>query len=660
MLWTRVLVLTALMFLISISSAILPTFASDEFFAPYVSYPTGNRPLSVTTGDFNGDGKVDLATANNLVHTVSILIGIGDGSFQTNIDYPTGSYPNCISAGDFNGDSKVDLATGNANGTVSILLGKGDGTFEANVDYPIGGSPLSITTSDFNGDGSIDIATANWWGNNVSILIGDGNGAFQHKVDYFTGWTRSITTGDFNGDGKADLAVASYPSAVSILIGNGDGTFLEKVDYLTGGYVTYTSIVAEDFDKDGKTDLAVLLGGSYHDSYPAIFIGKGDGTFQIKGYYYSAEWSKFLTFGDFNGDGVIDLATVNDSTERNDPGSVSILIGYGDGSFQSSITYPTGPYPGGRGPSFIGTGDFNGDGMADLVTIGYSSVSVLINIHNRPPVAFAGPDQIVECAGPSGASITLDGSASSDSDGDPLIYTWTWAGGSVEGINPTITLPLGITVITLTVSDGQATATDTVNITIRDSTPPITSATGGSDNWYNANVIATFSATDSCSGVKEIHYTVNGAETVIPGDSSSLTLTADGIYNIAYYSIDNAGNAESPKSMTVKIDKTPPVLNLSSTPNILWSPNREMVDVAIDGGASDNGSGIASVVFSVTDEYGKVQPTISGFNTSIALEAWREGNDKDGRHYIITATATDAAGNKSTASIEVLVPHDQR
>lgn len=279
---------------------------------------------------------------------------------------------------------------------------------------------------------------------------------------------------------------------------------------------------------------------------------------------------------------------------------------------------------------------------------------------NQPPTANAGPDQVVECSGPSGTPVTLDGLASSDPDGDPLTYIWTWAGGSAEGVNPTVTLPLGTTVVTLTVSDGKATATDTVDITIRDTTPPITTATGGNEDWYNTNVILTFMASDSCSGVKEIHYNVSGSETVVPGGYTSLPLTADGIYNIAYFAVDNAGNFESPKNMTVKMDKTPPVLNLSANPNILWPPDHKMSDVAVGGSTSDNLSGISTIVFKVTDEYGQFQPAISGFNTIIQLEAWREGTDADGRHYTITAVVTDEAGNKSTATTDVLVPHDQR
>lgn len=280
-------------------------------------------------------------------------------------------------------------------------------------------------------------------------------------------------------------------------------------------------------------------------------------------------------------------------------------------------------------------------------------------VSNQMPFANAGPDQTIECAGPSGASVTLNASASSDPDSALLTYTWTWAGGSAEGANPTISLPLGTTVVTLTVSDGKITATDTVSIAVRDSTPSFTTATGGSENWYNSNVISTFSAYDTCSGVKEIRYSIDGSETVTPGSYASATISTEGIHNITYYAVDNAGNIESTKSMTIMIDKTSPVLNLSSTPNILWPPDHKIADVFIGGNATDATSGISSVAFIVVDKYGIVQPSVSSFNTTIQLEAWREGTDMDGRYYTITAVATDIAGNKSIASAIVLVPHDQ-
>jgi protocatechuate 3,4-dioxygenase beta subunit len=217
----------------------------------------------VTTGDFNGDGKLDLAVANEMSNTVSILLGNGDGTFQTAVNYDVGSYPRSVTAGDFNGDGKLDLAVANYfSSNVSILLGNDDGTFQTAVNYSAGTNPSSVTTGDFNGDGKLDLAVANSGGNTVSILLGNGDGTFQTAMNYGVGTNPfSVTTGDFNGDGKLDLAVAnSGGNTVSILLGNGDGTFQTAVSYGVGSYPYI--VTTGDFNGDGKLDLAVTNGSS--------------------------------------------------------------------------------------------------------------------------------------------------------------------------------------------------------------------------------------------------------------------------------------------------------------------------------------------------------------------------------------------------------------
>ncbi len=292
------------------------------------------------------------------------------------------------------------------------------------------------------------------------------------------------------------------------------------------------------------------------------------------------------------------------------------------------------------------------------------SVTISAGICNTPPVVDAGPDQTIECSGPSGTPVTLDGSGSSDPEGDELTYAWTWDGGSAEGINPTVTLPYGITTVTLTVSDGEYEDTDQVDITIGDTTPPTTSAILegelGNNGWYISDVTVTFTSTDTCTGVKEIHDTINGDEIVTSGYTASFTLNQDGTYAVTYWSVDNAGNVEQAKGFEVRMDKTAPIADISVTPGLLWPPNHKMVDVAVNGGANDPASEVASIEFTVTDEYGTVEPVISGFNTTISLEAWRNGGDRDGRHYTITAVITDKAGNVTTVTTEAVCPHDMR
>lgn len=639
-------------------------YASDILFAPSVEYQTGNMPRSIVVGDFNSDGKVDLATANYSSSNVSLHLGIGDGTFETKQDYPVDGRPMGLISDDFNNDGQFDLATANFayNNTVSALIGNGDGSFQPRIDSNAGRFPYSIDSGDFNNDGIVDVVVSisipyPSWSEAITLLLGNGDGSFRSSSSYRLGgeglWSDfpPVAAGDFNGDGKLDVVTATIsPNLITILLGNGDGTIKSRIDYNAPGAVTGYFFKTGDFNKDGKTDIV----WSPQDFGMYVMNGHGDGTFEAPIKYSVPHSVGAATTGDFDSDGNIDLAIAGSYTN-----AVTILRGNGNGVFQAPSSFPT------KKSNFytIAAGDFNGDGKMDLATASYltNTVEILLNITpNQPPIADAGQDPVIECAGPTGSLVALNASGTSDPDGDSLTYAWTWNGGSAEGVNPSVTLPLGTTTITLTVSDGKSSATDTVNVTVRDTTPPVTSATGGSDAWYNTNVISAFTSYDSCSGVKEIHYSVDGHETIAPGNSASLTLSNDGVYEITYFAVDNAGNIEVPKNMKVMIDKTPPVLNLSAGQSILWPPNHKMVDVNIGGGASDGTSGLSSVTFTVTDEYGKVEPEITGFYQSVPLEAWREGTDMDGRHYTITAVATDAAGNKTTASTMVSVPHDQR
>ena len=360
----------------------------DGTFAPRVDYPTGTSPSSVVAADFNGDGKLDLAVTNEFDNTVSILIGNGDGTFQSHIDLPVGLYPISLTAGDFNGDGKIDLAAANSgDNTVSILLGNGNGTFQPQVPYAAGPSPFSVATGDFNGDGKLDLVVATYGAFSVATLRGNGDGTFQAPVDQPVGFAYNpfdVVVADLNGDGIPDLAVASTQSGssqdyVSVLLGNGDGTFQSAVNYTCVSFVS--SIAAADFNGDGKLDLVV--GNGYAD-YLSVFINKGDGTFEPRTDYSAGLIPVSVATGDFNGDGKLDLVTAN-SQDNN----VAVLLGSGDGTFQSHSDYATGNLSQG-----IVAADFNGDGHPDLATAdcGSNTVSVLIGNADgtfQPRLSFA-------------------------------------------------------------------------------------------------------------------------------------------------------------------------------------------------------------------------------------------------------------------------------
>src|SRR5437762_1037260 len=192
-----------------------------------------DHPIAVAVGDFNADGLQDLAVADHDSNTVSVLLGVGNGDFQEAPQSPiaVGTTPVWIAVGDFNGDGKPDLAVANVNSdTVSVLLGNGDGTFQAAQTFAVGDGPTSVTAGDFNRDGVQDLATGNWFSGDVSVLLGIGNRTFEQPASLPSGVSViSPVVGDFDGDGKLDLAVANYSNNnISVLWGSGVGTFQQR------------------------------------------------------------------------------------------------------------------------------------------------------------------------------------------------------------------------------------------------------------------------------------------------------------------------------------------------------------------------------------------------------------------------------------------------
>jgi FG-GAP-like repeat len=279
----------------------------------------GTSPQAVAVGDFNGDGKLDLAVTNST--NVGVLLGNGDGTFQPAVYYSVGSSPRAVAVGDFNGDGKLDLVVGNVtSGNVSVLLGNGDGTFQPALNYAADNAPYSVAVGDFNGDGKLDVAAAEAGGSAiVSVFLGKGDGTFQPAVNYGVGQDPvSLAVGDFNGDGNLDVAAATQGGSdtVSVLLGKGDGTFQPAVNYAAGSIPS--SVVAGDFNGDGKLDLAVT---NIFDDTVSVLLGNGDGTFQAPVNYDTGAYPWWVAVGDFNGDGKPDLAAANGN--GND---VSILL----------------------------------------------------------------------------------------------------------------------------------------------------------------------------------------------------------------------------------------------------------------------------------------------------------------------------------------------
>ena len=225
-------------------------------FGPSANVATGDGPASVAVGDCNGDGNPDLAVANQLANTVSVLLGSAGGGFTRQTpDLPVGGFPTSVAVGDFNGDQDPDLAVASAFGTVSVLLGGNGASFTRQTpDITIGGPPWSVAVGDFNGDHDPELAIANQISNNVSVLLGGVGGSFTHQTpDLAVGLgPTSVAVGDFNGDSDPDLAVANqFDGTVSVLLGSSGSGFSGATPAGNYNGSDPVSVAVGDFNGDG-------------------------------------------------------------------------------------------------------------------------------------------------------------------------------------------------------------------------------------------------------------------------------------------------------------------------------------------------------------------------------------------------------------------------
>jgi hypothetical protein len=292
---------------------------------------------SILVGDLNGDGKSDLVylqTFPAFGYVVATLLGNGDGTFATPVTFGMNGYlfgTANVAAGDFNNDGKLDLAI--TAGHVGVFLGKGDGTFQPEVDYG-GQNAVFVAVADFNGDGKADLVTADATANTVSVLLGNGDGTFGFAKSFPVGnAANSLVVGDFNNDGNPDVAVATGNS-VAVLLGNGDGTFGTAVQYNAGA--GGTNVAAGDLNHDGNLDLVVSNSSS---NYISVLLGKGDGTFSAPVNINVGSSPTWIAISDFNLDGKQDIAVLNPGW-----GDIAILLGNGDGTFQAAQYFGTGGY----------------------------------------------------------------------------------------------------------------------------------------------------------------------------------------------------------------------------------------------------------------------------------------------------------------------------
>src|SRR6266478_5557040 len=496
------------------------TSAQTPLFSPQTKYGAAskNGPSGIAVGDFNGDGKADLAVVNFGDWNVYVLLGNGDGTFQAarSVYFASGGgFPWSIAAGDFNRDGKLDLAVSNyGDNSLSVLLGNGDGTFQAPLTSPVGTNPAQVTVGDFNGDGKLDLAVSSVANNTVAVLLGNGDGTFLPPLIAPVGanpWYFAV--GDFNGDRILDLAVSDYgcpldcnsspSSTVTVLLGNGNGTFRPAPSLTVGNGPA--GVVVGDFNGDGKLDLAVA---NLNDNTLSVLLGNGDGTFQAPQTFASPGMTHpyFVAVGDFNRDGKPDLVVSNHLFT-----TVSVLLSNGDGTFQPAQNFAVD-----NDPVYVAVSDFNGDSAPDLAVANLHTLNISVLLNNTGASTVAATPTFSPGGGTYTGSVTV--TISDATSGATIHYT-------TDGSTPTTSSAVYTTPLTFTQTTtlkAMAAATGMTNSAVASATYTIRFVLTASKTNLGSGTVTSSPAGINCGSTCSASY-VSGTTVTLTANPAFLS-----------------------------------------------------------------------------------------------------------------------------------------
>ncbi len=599
-------------------------------FAPAVTYNSGGiYPGSLVVADVNGDGKPDMIVANfGGTSSVGVLLGNGDGTFQpatviTNIG--SIAEANALAVADVSGDGKLDLIVAtccesNGDAEAAVLLGNGDGTFRAPLFYDASSASEAteaMAVADLNGDGKPDIVEVNWSPPTVRVLLGNGDGTFQPAMTFSAPADPAcLTISDVNKDGIPDLLICSQNS-VAVLLGNGNGTFqpFTNTNFHTGNCTPAVAIA--DVNGDGLPDMVDANAGP--DScgpvgFAGILLGNGDGTFQPEVNYVAVNYTHdgvgLVAVSDVNGDGKPD-AVVASGMGLYIPvqGSVGVLLGNGDGTFQAPASFGAG----GVFSYSVVVADVNGDGRPDILVANFASSTVAVLLNNSESSSPTTATTLASTPEPStfGQPVTFTAAVTSAS-GPPtgtVVFTDTSTSttlGSVALISGTASISVsslatGSHSITATY-EGSATFSPSTSAPLSQSVKIATTTTSltSSPNPAATSKSVTFTATvtSQYGGAATGSVTfLSGSQTLgtatLSGNRAILTTSfaTAGTYSIsAKYSGDNnnTGSTSSTLSQVITVATTTTLVS-SLNPSLIAQAVTFTATVSSTAGAPPNG-----------------------------------------------------------------------